>query len=352
MLTTVLAPLDGSPLAERVLPFALGLARATGARLLLLRAAQARPRPGGDPRADALDALGEAETYLDGVARRLDAPDLTVDTAAPYGDAAQAVVDEAARRRVDLIAMSTHGRSGVGRWLFGSVADHVLRHAAAPVLLVPTAAVCRWPADAARRILVPLDGSALAPAALGPAADLARLLDGELLLTQVVVPPQYAMQVAAEPYVLPDVDEEAELAAARRDLEAAAEPLRRAGLAVATQALVGWPATEIAATARAGGAALIAMATHGRGGLARLALGSVAVGTLQQAGVPVLLVRPAALGPAEAPGGAAALALTGAERDLLARGLVALLDGETPDPAIRALLARLREAGAGGGSTG
>jgi nucleotide-binding universal stress UspA family protein len=152
MYSHVLVPLDGSEAAERVLPHAQSIASAFGARLTLLRASVAVETlvaqtsgsgPGlGDVSAPidpepVLEAeREEAEDYLDALVGRLRAANLEVEVDRPEGQAQDVIVERARELGVDLIAMTTHGRSGLGRLVFGSVADAVLRHAPCPVLLV------------------------------------------------------------------------------------------------------------------------------------------------------------------------------------------------------------------------
>jgi nucleotide-binding universal stress UspA family protein len=194
--------------------------------------------------------------------------------------------------------LATHGRSGLGRWLYGSVADHVLRHAPVPVLLISAGCAPAWPESGPGRILVPLDGSALAEAALAPAAALAGILRARLLLLRAVVPPvatetAYATghpYATGQPYAYWDPAEALE--ATRSYLEPLAGGLRERGLTVDVEAAEGPPAAAIASSAWERGAGLIAMATHGRSGVGRLVLGSVATTTLHLAAVPLLLVRP------------------------------------------------------------
>jgi nucleotide-binding universal stress UspA family protein len=138
-------------------------------------------------------------------------------------------------------------------------------------------------------ILVPLDGSALALAALEPAAQLAAKLPAELLLLQVLDSANYG-DLLADPALWKDP--EPDLAQARSALEAVAEPLRTRGLAARVHAEVGAPAVTIATVAEQEKATMIAMATHGRGGIAHLLLGSVAEAVLRRVHVPLLLVRP------------------------------------------------------------
>jgi nucleotide-binding universal stress UspA family protein len=136
-ITQILVPLDGSALAQAALVPALELARKYGARLLLMRAAEAHTPPMADPIDAQVAAVREAEQYLAGVrdqVKRAGATD--VDVSVWYGAPAQAIVEAAKYRKADLIVMSTHGRSGIGRLVLGSVAEKVLRATAVPILLL------------------------------------------------------------------------------------------------------------------------------------------------------------------------------------------------------------------------
>jgi nucleotide-binding universal stress UspA family protein len=325
MYRTILVPLDGSQLAERALPYASVLARGSGAHLVLVRVAHEEPRTdapesttlawatGTEPLIERTTGRGGAAApedegaaprgpadYLEDVAAGLAFPQTALAVAS--GPPAAGILGEARDRTADLIVMATHGRSGLGRWLYGSVADDVLRHADRPVLLVPATAPPTPPDTGSRRALVALDGSPFAEAALGPAQDLARALGAGLVLLRVVEPPGAAFGGA-----LGEVpsDPTGELAAARAYLDAVpgrlpAPPESGAGAAPAGRALAGAPAQTIAAVAGEEAVSAIAMATHGRSGLARAVLGSVATEVLHRTSVPVLLVRPH---PAPAPAG-------------------------------------------------
>lgn len=136
-LDMILVPLDGSPLAEAALPKAVELAEASGAHLLLLRAAQAYTLPGGDPTEAQLKVVDEAEEYLAQVKARLTASGVKeVETSVWYGPPACAIVEAARIHHADLIVMTTHGRSGLGRLILGSVAESVLRGTTTPILLL------------------------------------------------------------------------------------------------------------------------------------------------------------------------------------------------------------------------
>src|SRR5581483_980156 len=299
MLQTILVPLDGSRLAEQALPYAMRLARSSGGRLVLVQATLTAPLPGQAELVARAAATRRAEIELDVLVDRLRGEGLTAEARVYYENAATAILDAAAQEDADVIVMSTHGRSGLGRWIYGSVADRVLRTAPIPVLFVPAACAGNWPTDRPLRVLVPLDGSPLAEEALGPAGELAQALGAELLLLQVL---EYPLPPVADGGTyLPPWDQDADLAAARRYLDEVAGALRAEGRTVTVLAVaappssVGQAVATIAAVSHDEQADVIVMATHGRGGLARLVMGSVGTGVLQHATVPVLLVRPAAI---------------------------------------------------------
>src|SRR5262245_17712105 len=136
-LDTILVPLDGSMLAETALPAACSLARRDGAVISLLRAAEVMTLPGADTIEAQVMAIQEAEAYLATVVQRLAAKGLDrVETHVWYGPPAASIVEAAAEHKIDLIVMSTHGHSGLGRLVFGSVAESVLRGTRVPILIV------------------------------------------------------------------------------------------------------------------------------------------------------------------------------------------------------------------------
>jgi len=150
----ILVPLDGSPLAEHALDTVAELAGA-GAIVMLVRAAEARVLPGADPTELQVEVVREAEEYLARVKARLERDGVrNVQTSVWYGSPVSAIVEAAQLRGADLIAMCTHGRSGIGRLILGSVAESVLRSTAIPILLmrVPEAPVEPTPAGAASRV--------------------------------------------------------------------------------------------------------------------------------------------------------------------------------------------------------
>ena len=136
-LDTIVVPLDGSTLAEGALARAVELAVSAGARLVLLRAALAHALPGADLIDAQVEVVSDAETYLEKVAERVRALGVRdVRCSVWYGAPAPAIIDAAALNHADLIVMMTHGRSGLGRFVMGSVAESVLRGTTTPILLL------------------------------------------------------------------------------------------------------------------------------------------------------------------------------------------------------------------------
>ena len=144
MYKDILLALDGSPLAEAAIPHARALAKAFGARVTLLSVVQPvgiYPQSGvvGPVVSIALNVEEEMESvrrYLRTIAEQFEAEGINVEEVVREGDAASQICDYAHESRADLIVMSTHGRSGVQRWVYGSVADKVLRGAKVPILLI------------------------------------------------------------------------------------------------------------------------------------------------------------------------------------------------------------------------
>jgi nucleotide-binding universal stress UspA family protein len=298
---TVLVPLDGSMLAELALNFAESLARASGARLILLRVVVPYSFGGTNEAEARAKAIDEAERYLAGLVDRLVQHGIEAEATVLYGEAAPSIVDVARLRAVDLIAMCTHGRGGLGRWVYGSVAERVLATAPTAVLLVRAwqALESATSATERSRILVPLDGSPFAEQALPVAEQLAATLDAELVLLRVVFPPSPTFTQGW--IVASSLSEEMEISesAARHYLEGIADRLSSSSLSVSIDVRFGAPASVIADT----GAdfAFLVMATHGRTGTERLMMGSVANVVVRRGDVPLVVVGPAAMEGAGSP---------------------------------------------------
>ncbi len=295
MLNTILLPLDGSPLAERARTYATLLARRSGASIKLVQAVQAYAAPGTDPSEAQVEVTQCAEEFLNSVAERMNADGIQTEPHIYYDEPVKAILDAATRQHADMIVMSTHGRGGIARMLYGSVADQILRRSNVPVLVVPSIVEHAWPTDQPLRVLVPLDSSELSEEALTAVA-LVRDKDAlgvHLTLLRVVQPVSTSLHGPGHTYV--PFNEDLEVAAARRYLEHEAGLLAARGYTVTPLVAVGEPARVIGDVARELHVDLIAMATHGKSGLSRLILGSVATAILRHTTAPLLLVRPASM---------------------------------------------------------
>jgi nucleotide-binding universal stress UspA family protein len=297
----VLVPLDGSPLAEQAIPLALEITRAAGSkvRLVLVHQSPLLYLDSANAGFWSIDlAVRKAgREYLRGLAARLrETPGPRVSSEIIDGPVGPALVEYVLDLEADLVVMTTHGHGGLrGHWL-GSVVDHLIRRLEVPVIVVrareePGGTV---PPPKIRKILVPLDGSPLAEAALAPASAIAGLFDAELLLVQVVRPFS-AGSLLPVPFA---AGYDAEVMALRRKetqgyLGDLAEGLRERGLRATGTVVVGHKVVEtlldLTHQERIG---LVAVATHGRSGFQRLVLGSVADKLIRAAEMPVLVVRP------------------------------------------------------------
>jgi len=299
---TILVPLDGSPLAEEALPLALRIAYKNGAtiRLALVHEPPAIPYDAPNARlvTCADQAMEQAEReYLRNAEARLREGGTQVSTVGPLaGEIGPILAEQVLELGIDLVVMATHGRGGVQRLWLGSVADYLIRHVDVPVLLVRPGAgsAPTGIASAATEIMVPVDGSTLAEEALEPAAELARLWDLELNLVRVLHP---VMMVTEPALPVPSTYDQELTAAccsqAQDYLNDVVDDLRADGHRASGTAVVGWnPIDTILELARPERVAVIAIATHGRGGLRRLALGSVADKLVRASAMPVLVYRP------------------------------------------------------------
>jgi len=299
MATRILVPLDGSPLAERALPCARTLGRGLSAELVLFHAifipAEIQEYVNnadleGKALREQLEA--KADSYLHDIADQLQEVDLNVHMVVRHGPAAEAIVDHAEQTDVQWIVMATHGYTGIKHWTHGSVAERVLQSASVPVLMVraqETPGDLQQPMPC-QRILVTLDGSEMAEQVLLPTSLVAKALEAEMILFRV--PIVYASGPLMGEWYMPL---EGTFEMAEQDvqvyLDRVADHLNEIGVNASTAMRVGPVAESIVEYAEANHIDLIAMCTHGRTGLARWTLGSVADRVLRAGSIPILLVR-------------------------------------------------------------
>ena len=294
---TILVPLDGSAFAERALPVAAALARKLGASLHLVSVHD--PTSGFIDPATAAVASVELDQavrtaqgeYLDQQARAAAAAGLPVVHELRTGEAAAELARYAEAGAIDLVVMTTHGRGGLSRLWLGSVADRMVRRSARPILLLrPDAGETLD--ELLAEVLVPLDGSVRAESVL---ALVTRLVGdaGRVHLVNVVLPPFMFVPPAPPGLAWPESEPVQRGALyAYRYLRRLARPLREAGRQVASEAKIASdPAAEILAYAARHGVGLVAIATHGRGGVDRWMMGSVA-DKIVRGGTAAVLVFP------------------------------------------------------------
>lgn len=306
MYRSILVPLDGSPFGEHALPLATGIARRSGARLQLLHVHHDFPEPElkfTPYRFEGLDAAFvehrtavEEGEYLDHLTTRLQERGPVELSATVLGGKLAGALERFVRGSDgDLLVMTTHGRGPLGRLWLGSVADTLVRRAGRPVLLVRAQEEdaeedLTFPEPTVRRVLVTLDGSSLAEQVLPYACELGAVLGAPVVLFTAVTAPMMAKGAFG---VRPAAPAEEVQQGAREYLEQAAAKLCCGMEATIDVALAESDAAHciMEAVDRAG-AGVVALATHGRGGLSRLVAGSVAEQVVQATHVPVLLVRP------------------------------------------------------------
>jgi len=303
MTGSIIVPLDGSRFGEHALPYALCISGKTGLTIHLVHV-HITPMPVYSTELAILEGpldspmRARKEAYLGKLAG-----DLRARTKAPVkialleGGAVEALVDYAGQANAFMVVMTTHGRGAFGRFWLGSVADRLMRTASTPIFMVHGS---REPVDldrevALEKMLAPLDGSPFAEQILKPAMDLAEVFGSRCELFQVF---QDLMALDYYPPFLPPEAfdamprEQLKLEAAQY-LERMAAPFRAQGKQVETK--VGEaisPVEGILEEARNGKASWIALASHGRSGLLKLMLGSVADKVIRGATIPVFVYRP------------------------------------------------------------
>jgi nucleotide-binding universal stress UspA family protein len=299
---SILVPLDGSRLSEQALPLAVAIAERTRAKLRLVLVHQIA--------AVALSAEGRQlfgpievaarrfeKAYLKTLTGQLkkESASLAITSTTLTGPVAGTLREYIHESRSALVVMTSRGQGGLRRLWFGSVADAVIRGSSVPVLLVrPEENPSPQPLENLRQILVPLDGSALAKTILDPAKELASLARAELMLVGVILPLASPLESQSAAPSRLDV----ELTNLRRKeaadyLSDVAEVCLKDGVKATYSAPLGTNVADtILGLAESPMVGMIALATHGRGGVKRLALGSVADKVIRAATRPVLVYRP------------------------------------------------------------
>lgn len=303
-MTVVLAPIDGSARALSAVPWAAKLAGPDGT-VVLLRVVPSQPAY-----AESLFALVGAEDNIPGIqdawartakadmdeaAEQIAGSGVTVEQMVAEGEPDEEIVAASSRRGAEMIAMASHGRGAIGRAIFGSVADRVARSATVPVLILRTPDEDADNSAVVSRIVVPLDGSEIAERALPVAIDLAKQFATPVHVVRAVdaattlpmAPGVFGAAPSISAEVTDQIWQEAETQA-RTTVTDAVSHLKGEGIDASGAILNGSPFFAISEATQPGD--LLVLTSHGRSGVRRWLLGSVAEKLVREADAPVLLV--------------------------------------------------------------
>jgi nucleotide-binding universal stress UspA family protein len=291
----MLIPLDGSQVAEQVLPYARCLAKALTIPVDLLEVADietlrllANPERGRYLDTLLSEKMENSESYLETVAQSFEGTPVTC--IVEKGKAEDVVIERAAADKGTLIVMATHGRSGIQRWVLGSVTDKVLHGSNNHLFLIRAQDQAKAEGEALlKKVIVPLDGSPVAEMVLPYVIDLAKKMRLEVVLVR-----SFALPAATADEYQTYTDELIGLieAEARDYLAEKVKEMKGKGLQNVSSAVnVGYGAEEIITLARKTPDNFIAMCTHGRSGVKRFVLGSVTDRVVRHSGDPVLIIR-------------------------------------------------------------
>lgn len=298
MFNHLLVPLDGSRLAEAVLPAVSRIAQTCGSTVTLLHIIE-RDAPKEIHGERHLTNRDEALAYLGEVASRVSVPGVSIEThvhTEEVSNLTRSIVEHAAAEMgCDLIVMCAHGRSGLHNWMFGSIAQQVIAQGSIPVLVIQPTESGDAPPFSPEQLLVPLDGNPEHEQGLPVAVEMAQACDAALHLT-MVVPTLGTLSVeqASTARLLPgatsvllDITEES----AGDYLGEHATRIQASGLSVTFSVQRGDPAEGIIQAAEQTMASLIVMGTHGKKGTDAFWAGSIAPKVSARSRLPILLVR-------------------------------------------------------------
>ncbi|MFP3976044.1 MAG: universal stress protein [Dehalococcoidia bacterium] len=281
MYERLLVPLDGSELAEGALPFVEELARKFSSEIILLTACE----PG-----DYMERPLRA--YLEKREEEFQSLGLNASPVVVQGDAADEILEFSEMSNIGLIAISTHGRSGISsRWPLGSIANKVVQGSSIPVLLIKSEKLeTVYSQRGMEKILVPLDGSKLAEVSLPYVEELAKVMGSEVTLIRVIEP----IDSMARPFIGSmesdlKAEEEKRAVAYLKEKE---KELRDKGVTVKAESLHGKAAEEVVKYADDKSVSLIVQATHGYSGITKWLFGVITTKIVEEASQPILLVRP------------------------------------------------------------
>ncbi len=296
MVTRILIPLDGSDYSAQVLGVVTPLARSLKASVHLLHIADTTVIPldlesGAEPYLARLIAedVQHAQKYLPVVQKQLQDKGIETSFSAIEGEPVESILSVAADQHCDLIAMATHGRSGIARLVIGSVTEKVLNRSTVPLLLYRPKEGAPTAEEPIRTVCLSLDGTELSEQSLPLAQDLAARLGVPMVVARVA--PTY-LQVfdATDPVLITDALEAMEREA-QGYLKGIEERVSKTGTKVETRFIKGYAAPELVALSNSLPDSLVVMTSHGRSGIGRFVLGSVTDEIIRTSSRPVLVVR-------------------------------------------------------------
>lgn len=300
MFRRILVPLDGSSFGEHALPYAMSIARRAGAQIELIHVHDPSEERESSEYSQGDRQEGEIRTreYLESVAKTIHTlSGVACEVTLREGKIAASILAHAAVSNTDMVVLTTHGLGPLSRFWLGSVADAIIRSAEIPVLVIRPDEEDPDLSNEVRlhRVLIPLDGSVLAEQILQPAMAIGSLMEAQYQLLRVVRP---ARELGPDALVSPAVHVPDEEAVSRARAYLVRVRNRIVGKKAVKMRVVAESNANVAQTIIDIGNAnmfdLIALATHGRSGLLRLILGSVADKVVRGASVPVLVYRPSA----------------------------------------------------------
>jgi nucleotide-binding universal stress UspA family protein len=313
----ILVPLDGSALSEAILPHAIAVAQATKSALLLLQVLEPVFEPifGTVGLSEYVEEeqlvemrdeqFAAIHLYLEEIASQLRTDGLEIYTKVIEGNhpATQILWETEHDPLLTMIAMMTHGRRGLLHWLFGSVTAEVIQVTPRPLLLLRPQesdrlfSMTNFKVASYKNIIVPLDASEFAEQALDQASELALAMNTTLHLVSIISPPHtlpihiHIHKEGESQSLMRASLHQKEVERHTHYLQQKADSFKEQGIRVQTDVASGHPAEEILRFSSLHQETLLVMTTHGRSGLRRILLGSVAMKVVQEAHVPVLLIR-------------------------------------------------------------
>lgn len=295
MYEKILLPLDGSDLGQQAIPYAEKLAGRLGSQIKLVHVMGPHENKYSNMHKLYLQKIAEAiEKGTEQYAEKPGRDKIDIESIILAGDPAQEIVDYANKENIDLIVMSTHGRTGITRWALGSVADRVLRATRKPLALIRARNIRpnTLPQNIINRILVTLDGSEQSEVVLPYVEELASRIKAEVVLLHVLEPNYYVYTVGGYNWDAYSEKQRKSMKAFYTDyLRGIADQFQKKEITAKYQVIFGIVAEVIIDFPEKIHADFVAMSTHGRSGVSRWVLGSVAERVLRAGNTSLFLVR-------------------------------------------------------------